>query len=92
MSLDSKPDLKAFGKGTLPGWFTVILLAIMAYMAKGFMEDYRESRLLGQSTDKRVTVLELQYKAVNDSITELRFSNKDILTELRAISVQLQKK
>ncbi len=90
MSLDAKETKSSFGKGTLPGWATVILLGLIAYMFKGTMEDFRDAKNLGVATDKRVTVLELQTKSTADSITELRLSNKDILSELKAMNVGLQ--
>ena len=80
---------KSFLKGTLPGWFTAILLAVIAFMGKGTMEEFREAKQLGVQTDKRVTVLELQNKSVQDAITDLRFSNKDILNEIRALGAQM---
>lgn len=79
-------------RGTLPSWFSVILLGAITYMGKGVMDDFKETKMLGINTDKRVTVLELQNKSVQDSITELRLSNKDILGELRAINASLQKR
>lgn len=78
--------------GTLPSWLSVILLSIVAFMAKGLLEEYHETKLLSIQTDKRVTVLELQTTSFKDSITELRLSQKDILSEVRALNSSLQQR
>lgn len=82
--------LKPFAKGTLPGWLTVMLLAIVTYMGRSLMEEFKETRQMTIQNDKRTAVLESQSEAVKASIMELRLGQKDVVSELRAIGAQLQ--
>lgn len=78
--------------GTIPGWMTVILLAMVSYGTRNLVEELKSTRDLTVANDKRTAVLETQSKAVESAIIELRLGQKDVVAELRSIGSQLQQR
>lgn len=83
---------KGFLKGTLPGWATAILLAVLASMCSGLMHEFGDFKVKVQETVTEVSVMKEHNKAVDGAIQELRMGQKDVLTELRVINASLQKR
>lgn len=77
-------------KGSFPNWLLVLLLSVVSFIGKGMLNDLKEVNQKAIDHSIRLSVLELQSSSFKDNINELKLSNKDIIVELKNLTIQLK--
>jgi len=90
---EADPDessTKRFFRGTLPSWFSAICLLVLGFMGQRMIVEFDAFKNRVAETVTRVTVLEIQLKALDSNMGEIRMGQKDVIGELRSIGIQLK--
>lgn len=77
-------------KGSLPNWMLVALVGIGGFVCNRALNEIKDANVRVAEQAIRISVLEAKSASMQDIMTELKLSQKDILFELRGINLQIR--
>lgn len=70
---------------------TAIAMALLGYFAQRTMSEFDTIRSRQVVNEQRITILEADSKALHENLLEMKITHKEMLMELRNITIAIAK-
>lgn len=83
---------KSWFRGSLPQWMTAILMALLGFFGHRTINELDTVKARQIVNEQRITILEVDSKALHELMADMKITHRDILTELHQIGLSLKPK
>lgn len=85
-------QVKWWLRGSFPQWVTAIMMALLGYFANRTINELDVVKSRQIVNEQRITILEVDSKALHELMNDMKLTHRDILTELHQIGLSLKPK